>query len=173
MPRKLFSRTASTVADECTPIRDGTGARFYGNCDPTESFCCYDNPDNPDSVCAFPFDADGKARKGHCKQASQEDEACSGGLTTLQLCVTGQDCDADTSKCVAPVSGDLNVGDPCIDDSFNLLGTCKESWCDQLDTSKCVPYEPDGSDCVFAYECSSGGCNQGKCGAPTTCTSTN
>ncbi|MBI5532040.1 MAG: hypothetical protein HY898_04945 [Deltaproteobacteria bacterium] len=169
--RKLFSRTRSLPADACDPIKDGTGARFYGSCDPTKAFCCYEKSGNPGG-CAFPFDADGNPRTGHCKAASTEGQSCNSGLSTVQLCVTGIDCNPDSNLCVGPVQKPLKVGDACIDAGFNELGQCTDSWCDSLGSSKCEPYKADGSDCMAAYECLSKGCNGGKCGAPTTCTTT-
>jgi hypothetical protein len=38
--RRMFARTA-TAGAACGPIRDGIGATFYGTCDPTAAFCCY------------------------------------------------------------------------------------------------------------------------------------
>jgi hypothetical protein len=166
----MFSRTRASSSDACDPIKDGTGARFFGSCDPTQAFCCYENAQTP-GKCAYPFEADGTPRKGHCKAASPDGEACSMVGGSVQLCVTGVDCDSSTGKCVAPVQKPLAVGDPCIDKSFNELGQCANSWCDALGSSKCEALKADGATCLASYECVSKGCNGGKCGAPTTCTS--
>jgi hypothetical protein len=166
--RGTFTRTMGPGDAGCVPLRDGTGARFFGTCDPLVAFCCYENANNP-GMCAFPFDANGVARTGTCKAVSDEGEACGGGVTNVQLCKTGLDCDLDESVCVAPGTDILDVGDECMDANFNLLGQCKDSYCDMLGESKCVARKADGATCIFADECVSGACEGGVCGASTYC----
>jgi hypothetical protein len=166
--RSTFTRTKGPGDPGCDPLRDGTGARFYGTCNPLVAFCCYENPSNP-GACAFPFDANGVARTGACKAVSEEDEACSGGVSNVQLCKTGLDCDYDSSVCVAPGTDLLNVGDDCMDDNFNILGQCQDSFCDMLGDGKCVARKADGADCIFADECESGACENSVCGPSTYC----
>jgi hypothetical protein len=166
--RSTFARTMGPGDPGCVPLRDGTGARFFGICDPLVAFCCYENPSSP-GACAFPFDANGVARTGACKAVSEEGEACSGGVSNVQLCMTGLDCDFDNSVCVAPGTDLLSVGDDCVDDSFNILGQCQDSFCDMLGDGKCVARKADGADCIFADECESGACENSVCGPSTYC----
>ena len=168
--RATFTRTMGAGDAGCVPLKDGTGARFYGTCDPMVSFCCYENPSNPGG-CAFPFDGDGNSRSGTCAAVSNEGDTCNGGLNSVQLCQTGLDCDYDTNVCVAPGSNPLQVGDECMDSSFNLLGECQDSWCDMTGSSKCEAYKPDGESCIFPQECENGACEGGLCSSPSYCTS--
>ncbi len=161
LQRSMFRRTA-TVGDACSPIRDGVGSGFFGTCDSTNSFCCYDDPD-----CALPFDGDGNKRDGVCRQASAEGEACD-AIPPVQLCQTGLTCDAWTGLCVAPLTGGLNVGDACIDDSWILLGECVDSFCDSLGDGTCQPLGGLGVSCTAPYECDSGACD-GTCIENTFC----
>lgn len=167
--RSIFTRTMGPGDDGCVPLRDGTGARFFGTCNPLEAFCCYEKAGV--TGCAFPFDGDGNPRTGTCQAVSLENEACSGGLDNVQLCQTGLDCDFDENVCVAPGTTPLQVGEDCIDSSFNLLGECQDSWCDMTGSSKCEPYKADGESCVFPQECENGACEGGVCGSPSYCTS--
>lgn len=163
--RKSFERTQSAGA-ACSPIRDGVGAAFFGTCDPTAFFCCYENPAFPGD-CALPFDKDGLPRAGKCKAASQVGDPCS-VLGSVQICVTGASCD-NSDHCASEGDAPLQLGDTCVDAGFNLLGVCQGSYCDVLGTSKCEPLKSDGMDCFGGDECESTACVMGKCGAPTFC----
>jgi len=166
--RSTFSRTMGPGSTGCVPLRDGTGARFYGTCDPLVAFCCYESSASPGG-CAFPFDGDGNARAGACAPIAEEGQACSGGLNSVQLCKTGLDCDYEESVCVAPGTAPLQLGEDCMDASFNLLGECQDSWCDMLGTSKCEALKSDGTSCTFSNECESAACEGGACTASTYC----
>lgn len=165
--RSIFVRK-NTVGAPCTPIKDGVGARYYGTCNPLEAFCCYAKPEDPMSICAYPFDANGVARMGTCKAISQAGGACSLGLTTVQLCKTGEDCDSGTNTCVAPATTPLMPGDICYE-NFLSTGECQKSYCDILGTSKCEPFKADGVACSADYECMIASCNAGVCGPSTYC----
>lgn len=93
---------------------------------------------------------------------------CSFGLTTVQLCKTGEDCDGGTNKCVAPPTNPLMVGDVCFE---NLLptGECQDSFCDVLGTSQCEAFKANGTACSADYECSIAHCEDDTCGPSTYC----
>jgi hypothetical protein len=165
--RKSFVRTQK-AGDPCAPIRDGVGAGFFGSCDPTGTFCCYEDAASP-GKCALPFDKNGNPRAGTCKAASKVGEGCT-FFNPVQVCVTGASCDSGTDKCVADGDAPLSVGQGCVDQNFNVLGICQQSYCDVLGTGKCEPLKADGVSCGGPEECQSGGCPMGKCGAPTFCT---
>jgi hypothetical protein len=168
--RSMFTRTAGIGAD-CSPIRDGIGAAFFGTCDPTAAYCCYTDPGQPELDCTFPFDGDGEPRAGTCAAAAVEDESCS-QTPPLAICATGLSCDPGTLSCVAEGTDTLDIGDRCVDEGFNLLGDCVDSFCDILGSSECEPLRSDGAECSAAYECASGACDQGTCGPSRTCDGT-
>lgn len=165
--RRMFHRTAG-VGASCAPLRDGVGAAFFGTCDPTAAFCCYADADEPGLGCTYPFDGDGAARAGTCAAVSATSAACSSALP-LQLCATGASCDPDTQRCVEDGAAALAVGQECVDDGFNLLGDCVDSYCDLLGTSRCEPLKADGQGCSAGYECQGGACAGGACGPLTSC----
>lgn len=152
--RSFFHRTKSAGAT-CHPIRDGIGAAFYGSCDPTSAFCCYEVPGR--DGCQFPYAADGEPRTGTCQAVAATNATCS-PTAPVKLCATGSDCDSDTLKCVSTVEMPLSVGAACIDASYHVLGTCEDSYCDVLGTKKCEPMQPDGHACSSDEECTSGRC---------------
>jgi len=166
--RTMFARTDS-VGAACAPIRDGVGSTLYGSCDPTKAFCCYDDPAKP-GVCGLPYDAEGKARKGTCKATSALGGPCE-FLKNVQLCKTGETCETSTNKgkCVALNEGPLSLGAKCMDDSFNLLGVCVDSFCDLLGSKKCEALKADAAKCTGPDQCASGSCEKGTCGATTFC----
>ncbi len=160
--RASFVRTGAEGAS-CTAIRDGFGAGFYGTCDPTQAFCCFDDGSG---TCAMPFDGDGAARSGTCATASTEGEAC-GWLGDVQLCATGLECVGDV--CAAPLTAPLAVGQDCVDSGFQLLGECVDSWCDLFGSRQCEPFRDLGAACFGGEECSSGLCDAGSCVPNTIC----
>ncbi len=165
--RSMFKRTQG-ASSPCEPIRDGVGARFYGNCDPTTTFCCYAKEGV--SGCAFPFDGDGNPRQGVCKKASQQGQGCSVALDNLLMCTTGLDCGYDSGVCDDPNDPKLSVGSACMDAAFNSLGACEQSWCDSLGSKLCEPFKPAGQSCQFGYECQQPlACEDGVCGEMTFC----
>ncbi len=169
--RSMFQRTAGP-GQACSPIRDGVGASFFGTCDPTAAFCCYQDPSHPELGCTLPYDGDtGATRPGECKAAAGPGQACD-GLPPLALCRTGLDCDSDSGTCVAPADDNLSVGERCVDDHFNILGHCQDSYCDFFGTSLCEPRKADGVDCQGGDECTSGYCRDGSCSSNQVCTTT-
>jgi len=165
--RSFFERTGAAGAT-CAPIRDGVGAGFFGTCDPTSHFCCYQNEDDPGIGCTYPFQGDGTAREGTCTAASGVGQACS-ATPPIQLCFTGLSCDADTLTCAASSDTALAVGDTCVDEGWNLLGTCVDSWCDLFGSSECEPLEDNGASCSADYECAAGACLDLHCAESTMC----
>ena len=164
--RSMFVRTATTGL-ECTPIEDGFGAAFYGTCDPKVTFCCYKDPTKP-GICGFPFGENGTPRSGTCKATSPIGAACD-AFKDVQLCKTGDTCDATTGKCIVPTNETLAKGQTCIDSAYNLLGSCKDSFCDVFDTKKCESLKTMGAKCLGSEECDSGNCNAGGCAPMTFC----
>lgn len=152
--RSFFRRTQGPSA-ACKPIRDGMGAAFYGTCDPTAAYCCYEVPGR--DGCQFPYDADGNARSGTCHAVAATGQTCSPSAP-VKLCATGSDCDGDTLKCVLPIEMPLAVGAACIDAGYYLLGTCQDSYCDIFGTKKCEAPKANGIDCSADEECQSGRC---------------
>jgi hypothetical protein len=162
--RKAFKRT--TTSGKCVIIRDGVGAGFYGSCDPTKAFCCY--PDSTGNInnCSLPkTDA-----SGLCKPVSQAHQDCS-IIPPIQLCSTGFDCDPTKYQCLPPNNTPLQVGDACLDNNFNLLGNCQQSWCDLFNSKKCEPLKDDGKPCRAGYECKIESCEKNVCTASTFCSS--
>jgi len=152
--RRFFHRTRGPGAS-CAPIRDGIGSVFYGTCDPSVAFCCYSDPTRPG--CQFPFAAGGAVRPGTCQAVAGIGQECS-PTAPLALCASGNNCDAESATCVAPVTTPLSVGATCVDASYNVLGVCQDSWCDVLGTSRCAAFRDDGAACTGGDECRSGLC---------------
>lgn len=157
--RRVFVREAAEGA-ACRPVRDGFGGLFYGTCDPESAFCCY-APDGGD--CGFP---EGEAPEGVCRTARQAGEACS--QVPVDLCRTGLECGGDDT-CHEPDTTPLQVGEPCIDERYELLGICQGAWCDVLDTGLCQTPRADDEPCVGAEECVSLYCFEGRCRPLTLC----
>ncbi len=157
--RTMFSRTKSPGA-ACTTLNDGIGGLFYGTCEPSAAFCCIEDAAGE---CTVPS---GNNPQGTCRAAAGEGEACS-MLPPFLLCKTGAECVND--RCVIPQTGDLTVGEACMDANFVALGDCKESYCESS-SSRCEPLVKDGAACLFPFECESGACVERLCGAPTFCT---
>jgi hypothetical protein len=164
--RSMFARSGDAGA-ACSPIKDGIGSSFYGTCDPTKAFCCYDDPAKP-GACGFPFEGDGTPRAGTCKAVSAVGAPCD-ALKNIQLCKTGDTCDGKTGKCVAEKSGTLAKGQTCIDASYNLLGDCQDSYCDVLGTKKCEPLKATGAKCDGHDQCESGSCESFACAPLSFC----
>lgn len=137
----------------CTPINDGIGSSFFGTCDPALAFCCYG-----DSECGFPYGEDQSPQEGICQPASGLGEACS-PAPPIQVCQSGLSCDASSGTCIALSTDQLNLGEECIDDAWNLLGECVESYCDVLGTGLCEALKADGEACFSPEECTSGACD--------------
>lgn len=152
--RKAFQRTRG-VGESCGPIRDGIGATFYGTCDPTTAFCCYQEPGQ--TGCQFPFSGQGP-RQGTCEAIAQVADTCS-VTPPIKLCATGADCSDDTATCVVPSTVPLALGEPCIDENFTFLGECQDSFCDLFGTSNCEARHADGETCLGGDECTSGFCD--------------
>lgn len=150
--RTIFARTATEGA--CRSLNDGFGGVFFGTCDPELAFCCLPGPEG----CGFP---DGSGSEGVCQPAAAEGQACS--QIPVQLCRTGLEC-GDDGICRQPVTTALAVGEPCVDDRFNLLGECIDSFCDLFGTSVCVARRAVGERCMGADECLSLACLDGICG---------
>ena len=113
--RAMFHRTAGP-GTACAPIRDGIGSAFFGTCDPTKAFCCFEDATKP-GACSLPFDGAGTPRAGTCKAASDVGQACE-MVGDVRFCKTGLACDADSSTCAAGADAPLPVGTACLDDAL-------------------------------------------------------
>lgn len=153
--RSFFHRTR-TAGATCKPIRDGIGAAFYGSCDPGQAFCCYEVPGR--QGCQYPYDADGNARTGTCASTAAVGQTCSPSAP-VQLCATGNDCDAETLRCVGANDAPLAVGATCVDDSYHLLGQCTDSYCDLFGTKRCEARHANGETCSADEQCESNRCS--------------
>ena len=157
--RAAFHRSAG-VGDGCQVLTsDGFGAGFFGTCDPSVGFCCYEAAANP-GECAMP----GEGLTGTCVAAGNVGDNCS-SMPPLQLCRTGLSCDGYTAKCDADVDASLAIGDPCADTSWTLLGDCVDGWCDLFGSKACEPWKVDGDSCFASSECSSRTCKDDGAGS--------
>lgn len=152
--RSMFSRT-STPGATCNGILDGFGGSFYGTCDPTEAFCCYPVPGEPDA-CGQTIG------EGTCKAVSRQGESCE-AVPNVQLCETGLVCGSASSSCLVEPTVDLAIGDTCLDNNeFINLGICQDSYCDTFSLSPvCTAFKGLGESCLFGFECESGQCEIG------------
>ena len=157
--RVMFSRSAQT-GDPCVPLSDGVGAGIFGTCEPSAGFCCVTKEGQDDCSIGAPL------TEGICVPASQVGEACS-VFPVLQVCATGLECNLD-NICELPSQSLLTEGDLCYE-NFSLLGSCQDSWCDLLGTSKCESFIGDGEPCTMPESCLSGACSDGTCGALQMC----
>lgn len=156
--RRPFRRTASQ-GQACEATADGVGGSFFGTCDPSVAFCC--GP-RPDGSCGLVGDV-----TGECRLAAQVGQSC--GLTpSVTPCATGLECDPGTGKCVAPLTGPLQVGATCVNGS-SLLGECVDSWCDFGASKTCQPPRVLGANCQYGWQCASGECAASQCVAARYC----
>ena len=158
--RSMFARSG-VDGSPCRALNDGIGGSFYGTCNPAEAFCCYPRPGS--SGCALSNDGG----TGTCRAVSAEGEPC--GVSPLQLCATGVDCDPGSGTCVAPSDAPLTAGQPCADATFRELGRCTEGFCDLFGSKTCQPGKSEGASCLGADECAGGDCILGKCAVNTVC----
>ena len=158
--RAMFVRTGGE-GTPCRSLNDGIGGGFYGTCNPQEAFCCYERPGVPG--CALT----NSAGQGTCRAVSGEGEAC--GVSPLQLCATGVDCDTASGTCRAPARAVLANGQPCADPGFSLLGECADGWCDLFGTRACSPRKAEGAACFGPDECAGGDCVLGRCAVNSLC----
>ncbi|MBM4381672.1 MAG: hypothetical protein FJ086_20585 [Deltaproteobacteria bacterium] len=158
--RAMFLRTA-VDGTPCRSLNDGIGGSFYGTCDPREAFCCYERPGVQGCALAS------STGEGTCRAVSAEGEAC--GVSPLQLCATGVDCDTASGTCRTPAGAALALGQPCADASFNLLGDCVEGWCDLLGARTCQQKKAEGTACFGPDECAGGDCVLARCAVNSLC----
>ena len=137
----------------CTPINDGIGSSFFGTCDPALAFCCYGVEE-----CGFPYGDDQSPQEGICQPTSSLGEACS-PTPPIQVCQSGLSCDANSGTCIAVSTDQLTLGEECVDDAWNLLGECADSFCDLLGTGLCEALKANGQACFSSDECASGACD--------------
>lgn len=146
--RLIFERSAA-AGESCAPIADGFGGLYYGSCNPEEAFCCVDT----EYGCQpFPTEED----RGTCVTASKVGEACSS--MPIQLCVTGAECIEDV--CTEVSYDELQLGETCYNtEKYELLGYCKDSWCDMFGSAACEPLQQPGETCEADWECSTNWCD--------------
>ena len=156
--RQMFRRTQE-VGASCSPLNDGTGAAFFGTCNPQTSWCCRPREDGS---CGVNMDIEGE-----CVAAADEGEPC-GAMGNMRICKTGLECDFESSTCQAPQTAELALGDECYA-NFSLLGDCVNSYCDMMGSNICEPLRAEGEACTFPYECTTGACDAGTCATNRMC----
>ncbi len=150
--RRFFARTQTTGT--CSFLRDGVGGIFFGTCDPTQAFCCYDNGSGR---CTVPPITMMPNVTGTCRRASAEGEACT-TLPTAQVCRTGLEC-GGTNRCVAPRTAALASGANCWTIADGVLGTCSAGeFCNLFGSNRCEPLRADGMTCGGGAQCRSEFC---------------
>ena len=146
--RTIFQRSAE-AGEVCTPIADGFGGLYYGSCNPESAFCCVETEYGCDP---FPTEEE----RGSCITASQIGEECNS--MPLQLCVTGAECVEGT--CTTLSYEELDVGASCCNSqTYELLGYCKDSWCDMFGSEACEPMREAGESCAADWECGTNWCD--------------
>ena len=146
--RTIFQRSAQS-GETCAPIADGFGGLYYGSCDPATSFCCIETEYGCDP---FPT-AD---ERGTCISASPLGEECNS--IPMQLCVTGAEC--IDGVCIEFSYEELSVGSTCYNtETLELLGYCKDSWCDMFGSAACEPMAMAGEQCAADWECGTNWCD--------------
>lgn len=149
--RSFFRRTQMTGA--CSFLRDGTGGVFFGTCDPTQSFCCYENGGR----CTIVPGAMLPGAMGMCRPAAAVGESCT-IAPALRVCRTGLECDG-SSRCVAPRTGMLASGAMCWNASDGLLGDCPASeFCNLFGSGRCEARRAQGVACSGGDQCLSDFC---------------
>ena len=159
-PRKMFSRK-SVVGDACVGLTDGVGGTIYGSCDPTKAWCCRASEEDP-ANCSF-----SGATEGSCVSAGSVGDSC-GLFPEFSFCGSGLECAVESGICELAKVADLAAGELCYAET-SLLGDCVDSFCDVTGTGLCEPLKAAGAECVGAWECADGACNQGLCGANEFC----
>lgn len=149
--RRMFRRTR-IEGEACARLTDGEGGLYFGTCDPTAAFCCYDDGNGG---CA-----ESPGEEGTCVAAGGEGDPCS-RMGDLQLCQTGLTC-SDAGMCVLEGEGEFELGEQCYDFP-TYLGDCSEGYCDVLGDGSCEPLKSVGEDCVASFECRSDACIDGEC----------
>ncbi|MFO0559448.1 MAG: hypothetical protein U0269_15635 [Polyangiales bacterium] len=157
--RSFFRRTA-TAGAACSFVRDGVGGLFFGTCDPTQAFCCYDNGGR----CTVAPSAMLPGAMGTCRAASAVGEQCT-IAPSLRVCRTGLECNV-SGRCEAPRTAALTTGASCWNASDGLLGTCPATdFCDLFGSNRCTTLRADGASCAGGDGCRSGFCScpMGRC----------
>lgn len=151
MQRSFFQR-AQQIEESCTPLSDGFGGLYYGTCDESESYCCV-----PSELGCSPYPIPDV--QGTCVQASKEGDSCS-TQEPIQLCASGLTCSIDTKTCTAQSTELLQEGDSCYNpNTYELTGTCIDSWCDLFESAQCEPLIENGDECLYGESCLSGVCD--------------
>jgi len=157
--RSFFRRTATSGA-ACSFVRDGVGGLFFGTCDPTQAFCCYDNGGR----CTVAPSAMLPGAMGTCRAASAVGEQCT-IAPSLRVCRTGLECNG-SGCCEAPRTAALTTGATCWNVADGLLGTCPATdFCDLFGSNRCTTLRANGASCAGGDACQSGFCScpMGRC----------
>lgn len=170
-----FARAAGTVFSDAQPIQHtsfdrtaGVGESCvtffeepYGSCDPEVAFCCVGG--------AGSCTTGGDGETGSCVAVSTVGESCT--QFPDQLCEAGLECPppagiGESSSCATPTPpAALDEGDECISESFESLGECVDSYCNN-DTRLCAATLANGETCNADGECTSGNCAVTSGGGP-------
>jgi hypothetical protein len=157
--RSFFRRTA-TAGAACSFVRDGVGGLFFGTCDPSQAYCCYDSGGR----CTVAPSAMLPGAMGTCRAASAVGEQCA-VAPSLRVCRTGLECNG-SGRCEAPRTASLTTGASCWNASDGLLGTCPATdFCDLFGSNRCTTLRADGASCAGGDACRSGFCScpMGRC----------
>ncbi len=152
-----FDRTAG-VGEDCMTLYEEP----YGTCDPEVAFCCVGGAGS-----CTTGGAGGDA--GTCVAISTVDEECA--QFPDQHCEPGLLCDppsaiGETATCIAPTAPTaLDEGDECLSESFESLGECTDSYCDN-GSRTCEATLANGETCSSDPECTSGNCEVTSMGGP-------
>ena len=149
--RSFFRRTQTSGA--CSFVRDGAGGVFFGTCDPTQSFCCYESGGR----CTVVPGGMLPGAMGTCRAAGAVGESCA-IVPALRVCRTGLECDV-SNRCVAERTGPLASGATCWNASDGLLGVCPTGeFCNLLGSARCEARRTDGAACSGGDQCRSDFC---------------
>jgi hypothetical protein len=150
--RSFFRRTQAAGA-ACSYVRDGAGGVFFGTCDPTQAFCCFESGGR----CTVVPNAMLPAAMGTCRAAGAVGESCT-IAPALRVCRTGLECDG-SGRCAAPRTGTLASLAPCWSAADGLLGDCPAGeFCDLFGASRCSPLRAQGALCSGGDQCASAFC---------------
>jgi hypothetical protein len=158
--QRSFFRRTQTAGAACSYLRDGAGGVFFGTCDPSQAFCCYNNGGR----CSVVPGSMLPGAMGTCRAASAVGEACT-IAPSLQVCRTGLECDG-TNRCAAARTGMLASGASCWSAADGLLGDCPAGeYCSILGTNRCETLRAEGASCGGGDQCVSAfcACPSGRC----------
>ncbi len=146
-----FERTG-VAGDDCTSLYEDN----FGTCAPDQAFCCIGGDEAACDVGGL------GGESGTCVAVSEDGEPCTDSPDD-QLCAAGLACQRNDGSgrplgCFVPEPATpLAEGDECIDEPFQVVGECQDSYCDDVSRA-CAPLLEDGVECGLNDQCVSGFC---------------